>query len=332
MATNVNVTSSPLVNAGDVSTQTQGFGQSFFMKTPSLGILGTNNADGTPRIDLNYPAYNFNISDQRRAKEFITDFDAMVAAGTVPQFLFIYQPNDHTGGIQAPNSSTVVQSICGSGGTSSCSGLQQIADGDVGLGMVVQHIMKSPIYYNAGTNTGAAIFVSYDDAQSSLDHIHPHRTPMILVSPFAKPAYLATRHYVTASIVKTGELLLGVPANNLGDLVATDLRDMFQSTYNGVTADQINFNLDPNFAPKFGTLSSEASKIWALVRKLDTSAPDRDSRRLGVLLRLSLEADQLHRRAEKAKLLEAASYQKQQNELYEEAVKLVSVAAPVDED
>jgi hypothetical protein len=332
MASNVNVTSNPLLNAGDVSTQTQGLGQSFFMKMPSLGVLGTTNPNGTSRMDLNYPAYNFNISDQRRAKEFIKDFDAMVAAGTVPQFIFIYQPNDHTGGIQAPNSSSVVQTICGSGGASSCSGLQQIADGDVGLGMVVQHIMKSPIYYNQATNTGAAIFISYDDAQSSLDHVHPHRTPMIVVSPFAKPGFLATRHYVTASIVKTGELLLGVPANNLGDLVAIDLRDMFQSTYNGITADQIGFNLDPAFAQKVGALSKEGTKIWALVNKLDTTGPDRDSRRLGILLRLSMEADQLHRHAERAKGLKAGAYKKQQKQLYNEAVKLVSTAAPVDSD
>jgi YVTN family beta-propeller protein len=325
MTDNVNMFSHPVVNAGDVSTNTQGLGQTFFMKTPALGVLGTTNPNGTSRMDMNYPAYNFNISDQRRAQEFIKDFDGMVAAGTVPQFLFIYQPNDHTGGIQVPNTS-VVQSICGSGGTSSCSGLQQIGDGDVGLGMVVQHIMKSPIYYNAEKNTGAAIFVSYDDAQSSLDHVHPHRTPMIVVSPFAKPG-AAYRHYVTASIVKTGELLMGIPANNFGDLFATDLRDMFQSTYNGITADQINFNLDPNISP-----SKEGKKIWALVNKLDTSAPDRDSRRLGVLIRLSIKADQLHEQAEKAKTLETASYQKQQSDLYEEAVKLTSTAAPADND
>jgi hypothetical protein len=107
---------------------------------------------------------------------------------------------------------------------------------------------------------------------------------------------------------------------------------MFQSTYNGITADQITFNLDPNFASTVGSLSKEGTKIWALVNKLDTSVPDRDSRRLGILLRLSVEADQLHRRAEKSKLLETASYQKQQDELFEEAVKLVSAAAPVDDD
>jgi len=224
----------------------------------------------------------------------------------VPQFLFIYQPNDHTGGVQAPNAGAVVTN----------GPLQQIGDGDVGLGMVVRHIMQSPIYYDANKNTGAAIFVSYDDAQSSLDHVHPHRTPMVVVSPFAKPGFIATRHYSTASIVKTGELLLGVPANNLGDLVATDLRDMFQSTYNGITADQIDFNFDPNITP-----SKEGLKIWALVDKLDTSAPDRDSRRLGVLIRLTLKADELHDQATKAKTLETVAYKKQQSDLYEQAVK-----------
>jgi hypothetical protein len=171
------------------------------------------------------------------------------------------------------------------------------------------------------------IFMTYDDAQSSLDHVHPHRTPLIVISPFAKPGYVGLRHYSTASVVKTEELLLGVPANNFGDLFATDLRDLSQSTYNGITADQIDFNLDPNVTP-----SKEGKKIWALVDKLDTSAPDRDSRRLGVLIRLSLKADQLHDRADKAKVLETISYQKEQNELYEQAVKLVSTATPADND
>jgi hypothetical protein len=316
-ADNFTVTNNPLVNAGDVSTATQGLGQSYFLKLPILGVLGTTNPNGTPRLDLNYPGYNFNISDQRRAQEFIKDFDTMVSAGTLPQFLYIYQPNDHTGSVQAPNASSVVSN----------GPLQQIADGDVGLGLVVQHIMKSPIYYNATQNTGAAIFMTYDDAQSSLDHIHPHRTPLLVVSPFAKAGYIATRHYSTASVVKTEDLLLGMPAMNFGDLFATDLRDMFQSTYNGITANQINFNLDPTLAP-----SKEGKKIWSLVSKLDTSAPDRDSRRLGVLIRLSIEADQLRDQATKSETLGTAPYQKQQNDLYEQAEKLVRTAAPADDD
>jgi len=317
LADNFTISNYPVVNAGDVSTPTQGLGQSYFAKLPMLGILGTNNKNGSSRLDLNYPGYNFNISDQRRALEFIKDFDSMVNAGTLPQFLYIYQPNDHTGGVQAPNAGAVVTN----------GPLQQVGDGDVGLGMVVQHIMKSPIYYNAAKNTGAAIFMTYDDAQSSLDHIHPHRTPLLVISPFAKPGFLATRHYSTASVVKTEDLLLGLPANNFGDLFATDLRDLFQSTYNGITADQINFNLDPTITP-----SQEGKKIWSLVSKLDTSAPDRDSHRLGVLIRLSIKADELHDQAAKSKTLESAAYQKKQNELFDQAEKMVNTAAPADHD
>lgn len=152
----------PLVDDGDVSSALEGLGQSYFLALPVVAVLGGNNPSGEACLDRNYPGYNFNISDQRRALEFIADFDRMVEAGTLPQFLYIYQPNDHTGSVQAPNSAFITNS-----------GLQQIADGNVALGMVVSHIMQSPVYYDASTGEGSAIFITYDDAQSSLDHIHP---------------------------------------------------------------------------------------------------------------------------------------------------------------
>ena len=318
-ADNFSVTNNPLQNSGDTTTSTNngGLGQSYFMSQPVLAVLGTNNPSGEPRMDLHYPGYNFNISDQRRAAEFNADFDRMVTAGTLPQYIFLYQPNDHTGSVQAPNSALITNGP-----------LQQIADGDVGLGTVVQHIMNSPVYYDSVKNTGSAIFVSYDDAQSSLDHIHPHRTPVVVISPFAKPGYMGTRHYSTASIVKTEELLLGLPPNNLGDLFATDMRDMFQSTYNGITSSQIAFNV----APPSGRMSEEGAKIWELVSQLDTSAPDRDSRRLGGLTRLVMQADKLRETATKNKMLDTAAYKTQQKSLYDEAVKLVNTGSPVDSD
>src|SRR5205085_3594782 len=132
-------------------------------------------------------------------------------------------------------------------------------------------------YYDPATGEGSAIFVTWDDSQSSKDHIHPHRTPMFVVSPYAKPGYLGKKHYSTASIVKTEELLLGLPPNNYGDLFATDLRDLFQSTYNGITVNQVAVTREAKYDP-----SPEGKKIWALVNKLDTaSGPDRDSQRLG---------------------------------------------------
>jgi hypothetical protein len=262
-------------------------------------------------VDRNYPGYNFNISDQRRAQEFMADFDRMLAAGTLPQYLYIYQPSDHTGSIQAPNAKAIANSASGA------TAAQQVGDGDIALGMVVKHIMQSPVYYDAKTGEGSAIFVTYDDAQSTLDHIHPHRTPLMVISPYAKPGYVAKRHYSTASVVKTEELLLGLPPNNLGDLFATDLRDMFQPAYNGITADSLRLNQVAHY-----TVSPEGARIWALAAQLDTSAPDRDSARLGALARLSMKADDLHEGAARGNGLRSRRYRGAQKRLYSAAVQV----------
>ncbi len=306
----------PLVNKGDVDSPTQGLGQSYFLALPDLAVLGMNNKNGEPHLDRNYPGYNFNISDQRRAQEFIHDFDRMVAKGTLPQFLHIYQPNDHTRSVVAPNKNAVFST-----------GMQQVADADVALGMVVQHIMQSKIYYDPATGEGSAIFVTYDDAQSCKDHIHPHRTPLLAISPYIKPGYLGKQHYVSASIVKTEELLLGLPPNNYGDLFATDLRDLFQPDYNGIKASALTFTRTVRYTP-----SPEGRRLWALVKYLDTSAPDRDSERLGILARLSHRADQLYQSAAQRHHLHTRLYHAEQARLYRLAAHLIHVIAPRDAD
>ena len=289
----------------DVNNPTAGLGQAYFLNLPILAVLGENNKNGESHLDKNYPGYNFNISDQRRALEFIRDFDQMVTNGTVPQFLYIYIPNDHTGGTVATNIAAPVAA-------------QQVEDGDVALGMVVQHIMNSPVYYDADDGTGAAILITYDDAQSTNYHIHPQRTPLIVVSPFAKPAYGGQKHYVTASIVKTEELLLGLPPNNLGDLLATDLRDLFQAMYNGITLQPSQFN---RVAKYEATPAGRA--VWALVNKLDTAQPDQDSRRLGALSRLSMRADDLYKSAKKDGKLDSDVYRLEQQKLMSIALAIV---------
>lgn len=293
------------VQNSDVNSPTEGLGQAYFLDLPILAILGGKNSNGEPYLDKNYPGYNFNISDQRRALEFIRDFDQMLSNDTVPQFLYIYLPNDHTGQVVATNIPAPTAP-------------QQVEDGDVALGMVVQRIMNSPVYYDPKDNTGAAIFITYDDAQATVDHIHPHRTPLIVISPFAKPGYLGKEHYVTASIVKTEELLLGLPPNNLDDLLATDFRDLFQDQYNGIKLPPDRFNRIAQYEAK-----PPGRAIWSLVNKLNTSQPDQDSRRLGVLGRLSMRADDLYKKAEKNGQLESPAYLEEQQTLIRLAKTIV---------
>jgi YVTN family beta-propeller protein len=302
------------VQNSDVNSPTEGLGQAYFLDLPILAILGGKNSNGEPHLDKNYPGYNFNISDQRRALEFIRDFDQMLSNDTVPQFLYIYLPNDHTGQTVATNIPAPTAP-------------QQVEDGDVALGMVVQRIINSPVYYNPKDNTGAAIFITYDDAQATVDHIHPHRTPLIVISPFAKPGYLGKEHYVTASIVKTEELLLGLPPNNLDDLLATDLRDLFQDQYNGIKLPPERFNRIARYEA-----TPPGRAIWSLVKNLNTSRPDQDSRRLGVLGRLSMRADDLYKKAEKNGRLGSSAYLENQETLMHLAKTIVEARDADDRD
>ena len=324
------------VTGSDVTTQTVGLGQSYFLKNPILAILGENNANGEPHLDTNYPGYNFGISDQRRALEFNKDFDRMVASGTLPTYLYIYQPNDHSGNPATTanfkiNGGNVLPAV--QGGTNDVTGAGLIADGDTGLGMVVRHIMSSPAYYNPADGTGSAIFMTYDDAQSGRDHIDPHRTPMIVISPYAKPGFVATRHYSTASIVKTEELLMGLPPNNYGDLFATDLRDMFQPSYNGIALDATGKTLinTLNGNAPLGTFvagnykaTPEGRKVWKLASKLDSSSPDQDSYRLSMVTLLSMKADSLYHEAVRKGHLHAAPYKAAQAHVYQVALHIVN--------
>ena len=174
--------------------------------------------------------------------------------------------------------------------------------------------------------------MTYDDAQSGRDHLDPHRTPMIVISPYAKPGFLATRHYSTASIVKTEELLLGLPPNNYGDLFATDLRDMFQSTYNGIHLGPDGLTLlgpDQQALVKLHNKSTyvataQGRKVWTLARKLDASSPDQDSYRLSLVTLLSMQADTLYHQAAKKHALHTAKYKAAQARIYQAAVHVVN--------
>ena len=72
-----------------------------------------------------------------------------------------------------------------------------------------------------------AILVVEDDAQNGVDHIDGHRTVALAISPYARRGVVDSTFYSQPSMVKTIELMLGLPAMSLFDLVATDMRASF---------------------------------------------------------------------------------------------------------
>src|SRR5439155_1975099 len=74
------------------------------------------------------------------------------------------------------------------------------------------------------------IFVVEDDPQNGFDHVDAHRTVALVVSPYTKRRFVDHTNYNQTGMVKTIELLLGLPPMNQLDLSATALRNCFTAT------------------------------------------------------------------------------------------------------
>jgi YVTN family beta-propeller protein len=173
--------------------------------------------NGYPTLDLlkeadhyckRYPGWNLSIQDIFRESVFEQDFDSLLQAGAVPHFSTIYLPNDHTSGLAKGGYSPIAQ----------------IADNDLALGRLVDHLSHSTIWNQS------AIFVLEDDAQDGPDHVDAHRSPAYVISPYIRRNSVSHTMYSTTSILRTMELILGLPPMSQYDAAATPLYNCFTAT------------------------------------------------------------------------------------------------------
>ncbi len=73
-----------------------------------------------------------------------------------------------------------------------------------------------------------AIFVIEDDTQNGPDHVDAHRTAGFVISPYCKRHFVDSTLYTTASMVRTIELILGLPPLTQFDAGATPMFNCFQ--------------------------------------------------------------------------------------------------------
>lgn len=126
------------------------------------------------------------------------EFDAYVQNGNLPRFMMIRFPRDHTSGTSPGYHSPRAM----------------VADNDYALGQLVEAVSKSPYWKKT------AIFVLEDDAQSGYDHVDAHRSIAFVISPYVKKGTIDSRFYNTDSMLRTMELLLGLPPMCQYDAVA----------------------------------------------------------------------------------------------------------------
>lgn len=96
-----------------------------------------------------------------------------------------------------------------------------VADNDLALGQIVEAVSESKFWKET------AIFVIQDDPQSVLDHVDGKRTVSLCISPYTKRGEVISTQYNQNRILRTIELILGLPPMSQLDLVATPMTDCF---------------------------------------------------------------------------------------------------------
>ena len=160
------------------------------------------------KISPTYAPYDLSIPDNQRVDAWLEEFKGFEAGGNLPRLNIIRLGNDHTSGT-IPGTPTP---------------RAMVAENDLALGRVVETISKSPFWKES------AIFVIEDDSQNGPDHVDAHRSPALVVGPFVRRQATDSTLYTTSSVLRTMELILGLPPMSQYDAAAAPMYGAFQNT------------------------------------------------------------------------------------------------------
>jgi hypothetical protein len=166
--------------------------------------------------------WDLDIPDQFRARQFIRELKEFEAKGDFPNLVIICLPNDHTSGTRAGSATPAAQ----------------VADNDLAFGQIVEALSHSRFWPET------CLFAIEDDPQAGWDHVSGFRTTAYVVSPYTKRHQVISTQYNTVSLLRTMELILGLPPMNQLDATATPMSDCFT-----MTADTTPFSAVPNNVP-----------------------------------------------------------------------------------
>lgn len=85
-----------------------------------------------------------------------------------------------------------------------------------------------------------------DDAQSGYDHVDGHRTVFMAISPYTKRKFVDSTLYTTVSMIRSIELMLGLPPMNRFDALTPPMLNCFTNKPNltPYKARKANYPLD----------------------------------------------------------------------------------------
>ncbi len=186
------------------------FGE-FVMKEGATGTAPAGYRGLKPFLLANtsreFPGFDMDISDQRRADVWISELQGFTARGEMPRLQIVRLPNDHTSGAAAGKPTPQAY----------------MADNDLALGRMIEALSKSPFWEKT------AVFVLEDDAQAGPDHVDSHRSVLLVISPWSR-AGLHRRFVNTTDVIATMEKILGLDALSPFDHFGRPLREIWRDT------------------------------------------------------------------------------------------------------
>ncbi len=204
--------------------------------------------------DLRYPGWNMNITDQVRADVFIKALQEYEAAGSLPEFMIVYLPNDHTSGYSEETPTPRAY----------------VTDNDWATGRVVEALSKSSFWKDM------AIFINEDDPQSGTDHVDGHRSICMVAGPQVKRDTIISHFYNQSSVLHTICQIFGVPPMNQLVAAAPLMTACFKqepdyTAYNCLKPSIAINELNP---AKNKIKTQTTARLAPLTQKMDFSRPD----------------------------------------------------------
>ncbi len=162
-----------------------------------------------------FTSWDQHVRDTTRVGQWKRDFDSLVSVNALPSLNTLRLINDHTEGLSKGRPTPFAH----------------VADNDLSVGMFIDYLSKSPVWKQS-----LVIFVE-DDAQDGPDHVDAHRSTAYLAGPYVKRHFVDHTLYTTTGLLRTIELILGLPPMSQYDAAATPLWRCFTSA-----ADTTAFN------------------------------------------------------------------------------------------
>lgn len=136
------------------------------------------------------------MRDTDNVRVFNTEFDGFVENYSssdpkrrLPNFVVMSLGEDHTQGTRVGAPTPVAA----------------VANNDWAVGQLVDRVSHSPYWKET------AIFIIEDDAQNGSDHVDARRTIGLVLSPYSRRRVVDSTLYTTSSMLRSMELLLGLP-------------------------------------------------------------------------------------------------------------------------